>query len=196
MTTACSIHRQTVMIQSTSSDEYFSSQENLPTRNDTPGPSESRCSPAPEPEDPGTLVWHIRSAQTADPWGDAAHVDAVNDNNYPAGTWNPGDRERALAQLEWDQPVPVLDSNDLQPEQIDTSPPYFAREALAIPRAQFGHHSPAYDTRVPDPFAALRRNTIPFPTTRRICVPPVPFGQWPDESDSSDSSDESDRGRQ
>ncbi len=99
-------------------------------------------------------------------------------------------------QFEWDQPIPVLDNDDLQPEQIDASPPYFAREALAIPRTQYGHHSPAYETHVPDPFTALQRNTIPFPTTRRNWVPPVPFRQWPNESDTSDSSDKSDRGQQ
>ncbi len=110
------------------------------------------------------------------------------------GSWNPRDRERALAQIEWDSPVPVLDNNNLQPEQIDASPPYFAREALAIPRMRMGFHSPTYNVR--DPFATLRRNTIPFPTVRRNRVPPVPFGQWPDEPDTSDSSDEPDRGRQ
>ncbi len=92
-------------------------------------------------------------------------------------------------------PSPSSTTMTSKPEQIDASPPYFAREALAIPRAQFGHHSPAYDTRVTDPFAALRRNTIPFPTTRRNQILPVPFRQWPDESDTSESSSESDRGR-
>ncbi len=123
------------------------------------------------------------------------HVNIHNDPDYLTGSWNPGDRERALAQIEWDQPISVLDDDDLQPKQIDASPPYFAREALAIPRTQFGYHSPAYDVRAPDPFATLRQNTIPFPTTRRNQVPPVPFGQWSDKSDTSDSSDESDRGR-
>ncbi len=116
--------------------------------------------------------------------------------DYPSGSWNPGDRERALKQIEWDQPIPVLDNDDVPDEQIDASLPYFAREALAISRAQFGHHSPPYDVHVPDPFATLWRNTIPFPTMRRNRILPVPFGQWPDESDSSDSSTESDRERQ
>ncbi len=113
----------------------------------------------------GTSVWHIWSTQTADPWGEIAHAGADNDPNYPAGSWNSGDRERALAQIEWDQPILILDNDDLDPSQIDASPPYFAREALAIPRAQFGHHSPTYNAN--DPFAALQRNTIPFPTMRR-----------------------------
>ncbi len=193
MTTTCSLHRRMIMIRDTSSDEYLSSREDFPTRHDTEEP-DRRHSPTPEPEDPGTSAWHIRDAQAADPWGEAMPADADSDPDYPTGTWNPGDRERALAQIEWDLPVPVLDNDDLQPKQIDASPPYFTGEALAIPRARNGLHSPAYDVR--DPFAALRRNYIPFPTVRRNRIPPVPFGQWPDESDSSDSSDESDRGGQ
>ncbi len=196
MTNTRSIHRRTVTIRSTSSDEYFSSREDL-SRNNTPGTSSVvRRSPAPEPIDPGTSAWHIQSAQATDPWGEATNASTSNDPNYPVGSWNPGDRERALAQIKWDLPVPVLENDNLSIKQIDALPPYFAREALAIPRAQFGYHSPAYDTRAPDPFATLRRNTIPFPTTRRNQIPPVPFGQWPDKSDTSDSSSESDQGRQ
>ncbi len=64
----------------------------------------------------------------------ATHASPNNNPDYPAGSWNPGDRERALAQIEWDQPIPVLDSDNLQPEQIDASPPYFAREAIGHPQ--------------------------------------------------------------
>ncbi len=71
------------------------------------------------------------------------------------------------------------------------SPPYFTREALAVPRVRNGLHSPTYN--VTDPFAALWQNYIPFPTTRRNRIQAVPFGQWPDESDTSDSSDEPDQ---
>ncbi len=161
-TTTHSLHQRTFTIRSTSSNKYFLSQEDLLTRNDTTRSNERHRSPAAEPEDPGTSVWHIRAAEAADPWGDATLANPDNDPNYPAGSWNPGDRERALAQN--------------------------AREALAIPRTRNGYHSPAYD--VHDPFAPLRRNYIPFPTSRRGRIPPVPFGQWPNESDTSDSSDE------
>ncbi len=196
-TTTCSLHRRTFTIWSTPSDEHLSSREELPTQHNNEeldgrhsGGFDDRHPPAPKPEDPGTSEWHIRADQAHDPWGKAANADATNDPDYPVGTWNAGDRERALAQLEWDQPVPVLDNDDLQPEQINASPPYFARGALAILRARNGLHLPTYSCT--DPFAALRRNYIPFPTERRNRIPAVPFGQWPNESDASDSSDESD----
>ncbi len=81
----------------------------------------------------------------------------------------------------------------VEDEQIDASPGYFVQEALTAPRARTGVQSPRYNHH--DPFAPLRQNSIPFPTEGRRYVPPVPYGQWPDESDSSDSSTESDRGR-
>ncbi len=121
-TTTRSLHRRTITIQDPSSDgEYYSSREELLTGNDTAGLDGRRSRefddsrlPVPtigdsrhpwewddfhaanEPEDPGTLAWHIRAAEAAaDPWGDAAPSNAANDPNYPAGFWNPGDRERA-----------------------------------------------------------------------------------------------------
>ncbi len=145
-------------------------------------------------EDPGTLEWHIRGAQTAkDPWGDATPSDTANDPNYPAGSWNPGDRNRALVQNAEDEPVFATDNVYIEDKHIDALPPYFAREALAIPRTRTGLHSPNYS--VNDPFAALWRNYIPFPTVRRNQILPVPYGQWPSESDTSDSSNESDQER-
>ncbi len=195
MTTTCSIHRRTITIRSTSSDEYFSSREDL-TWNATLGPSQRRRSPTPDIIDPGTSEWHIWAAEAADAWGEATNASPNNDPDYPSGTWNEGDREAALAQIEWDQPVPILDEFEIPVKQIDASPPYFAQEALAVPRAQFRYHSPLYNTHDPGPFAALQQNTIPFPTTQRNRVPCVPFRQWPDESDTSNSSTESDRGRQ
>ncbi len=114
----------------------------------------------------------------------------------PAGSWEPGDRERAAAQNEQEAPDPIfaLDNVYVEDEHIDASPPYVTRGALAAPRSRTGLHSPTYSRT--DPFATLRRNYVPFPSSGRRYVPPVPFGQWPDESDTSDSSDESDRGRQ
>ncbi len=113
-----------------------------------------------------------------------------------AGSWEPGDRERAAAQNEQEAPDPIfaLDNVYVEDEHIDASPPYFIRAALAVPRSRTGLHLPNYDRH--DPFTALRRNSIPFPTQGRRYVPPVPFGQWPDESDASDSSTESFRGQQ
>ncbi len=190
------------------------SREELPTRNDTefdrPHSGEFDVShsltPAIEdrhhsrerdqPEDPGTSAWHIRSAEAiADPWGEAAPVEANDDPTYPSGTWNPGDRERALAQNEREASDPIFahDNVYVKDEYIDASPPYFIGAAMATPRSRTGVRSPCYDRN--DPFAALRRNSIPFPAEGRCYVPPVPFGQWPDESDTSDSSTESDRGR-
>ncbi len=190
-TTTRSLHRRTITVWDPSSNKYYSSREDSPTRNNTLRIDARHCSPTPKLEDPGTLAWHIQGAQNRDPWGETTDVEPHNDPDYRAGSWNPRDRERALAQIEWDLPIPVLDNDDLQPEQIDASLPYFTREALAISRTRNGLHSPAYN--VHDPFAALRQNYIPFPTTRRNQIPPVPFGQWPDESDTSDSSDEPDQ---
>ncbi len=85
----------------------------------------------------------------------------------PAGSWNAGDREQALAQNEQDADDPVFTTDNvyIEDEHIDASPPYFTREALATPRARTGLHSPSYSHT--DPFATLRRNYIPFPTARR-----------------------------
>ncbi len=198
-TTTCSLHRRTVTIRDPSSDEYYSSREELLTQNDTEGldshhPRELdiRRSPTPAIEDPGTSAWHIWSAQAAaDPWGNAAPTSAINNPDYPTGSWNPGDYERASAQNARDAPDPIFATDNvyIEDEHIDASPPYFRRGALAIPRARNGLHSPAYDRH--DPFAALQRNYIPFPTARRNQIQAVPFGQWPSESDTSDSSDES-----
>ncbi len=213
-TTTRSLHRQTITIRTPSSDgEYYLSREELPSHHDTEldrlrsGEFDISHSPTPviedrprswewdQPEDPGTSEWHIRAATTArDPWGEAAHAAATPDPAYPSGAWNPGDRERALAQNEQDAPGPFARDNVyVEDEQIDASLGYFIQEALTAPRARVGVRSPHYDRN--DPFAPLRRNSIPFPTERRRYVPPVPYGQWPDESDSSDSSTESDRGR-
>ncbi len=195
-TTTRSLHRRTVTIRSASSDEYHTSQEDLPTNHDTRELDECRL-PNPEPEDPGTSTWHIRAAQeAADPWGDAAPSNAANDPEYPTGAWAPGDRERALLQNKQQAPDPLftLDNVYIKDEHIDASPPYFTRAALAAPRSRAGPHSPHYSRA--DPFATLRQNSVPFPAERRRYILPVPFGQWPDESDTSDSSDESDRGRQ
>ncbi len=194
-TTTCSLHRRMFTIWSSSSDKYYSSQEELPTHHDTtgidrrhPGELDNHRSLTPAIEDPGTLEWHIWGAQNHDPWGNATHASPDNDPDYPAGTWNPGDREHALAQNAWDEPVFAANNVYIEDEQIDASPPYFTWEALAIPRTRTGPHSPSYS--VTDPFAALRRNYIPFSTVRRNRIPPVPYGQWPDESDTSDSSNE------
>ncbi len=190
-TTTRSLHRRAITIWDPSSDEYFSSREDLPTRNDT-GETGAGCqSPTPWLEDPGTSAWHIRGAQDRDPWGDAMHANPNNNPDYPSGTWNPGDRERAIAQNAENEPVFATNNVYIEDEHIDASPPYFTREALAIPRARAGLHSPSYSRT--DPFAALRRNYIPFPTTRRNQIPPVPYRQWPDKSDTSDSSDEPDQ---
>ncbi len=206
-TTTHSLHRRTITIRDPSpDDEYYSSREELPTHHDT-GLDNSRAQiPAIEdrqdpwewdqPEDPRTSEWHIRAAvPTRDPWGDAAPSTDARDPEYPAGAWNPGDRTRALAQNEQDAPGPFARDNVyIEDEQIDASPGYFVQQALTAPRARVGVRSPHYDRN--DPFTPLRRNSIPFPAEGRRYVPPVPFGQWPDESDTSDSSTESDRGRQ
>ncbi len=195
-TTTRSLHRRTVTIWDPSSDgEYYSSREELPTRNDT-REFDLHHSPTPWIEDPGTSAWHIRAAEAAaDPWGDAAPSNTTHNPEYPAGSWEPGDRERAIAQNEQDAPGPFARDNIyVENEHIDTLPPYITRAALAAPRARTGLHSPTYSRT--NPFTALRRNSIPFPTERRRYVLNVPFGQWPDESDSSDSSTESDWGRQ
>ncbi len=200
-TTTRSLHRRTITVRPPSSDrEYYSSREEGSPQHDTEldgrrsGELDIRRSPTPWPEDPGTSAWHIRAAEAADPWGNAAPSDAIADNEYPAGSWEPGDRERALAQNEQDTPGPFARDNvHVEDEQIDASPGYYIREALTAPRARTGVRSPRYDQN--DPFAPLRRNSIPFPTERRRYVPPVPFGRWPDDPDSSDSSTESDRGR-
>ncbi len=174
-------------------DEYYSSQEELSPDHDT-RELDGCHSPTPWPEDPGTLAWHIRAAEdAADPWGDAAPSNATNDPDYPTGSWEPGDRERAAAQNEQDAPSPFARDNVyIEDKHIDASPSYITRRALAAPRSRTGPHSPTYNRT--DPFAALRRNYIPFSPTGRRYVPPVPFGQWPDESNTSDSSDESDWG--
>ncbi len=114
--------------------------------------------PRPNPwlEDPGTSAWHIRGAQTADPWGNATPANADHDPDYPAGSWNPGDREQALMQNAWDEPVFATDNIYIEDKHIDASPPYFTREALAAPRARNEYHSPSYS--LTDPFAALRRS--------------------------------------
>ncbi len=194
MTTTRSLHRRTVTLRDPSSDgEYYSSREELPTTNDTRELDEHH-SPTPWLEDPGTSEWHIRGAQAADPWGGAASSDANNNPEYPAGSWEPGDRERAIAQNEQDAPGPFARDNVyIEDEHVNASPRYFVAEALLAPRARTTPRSPHYNRA--DPFAALRRNSIPFPTEGRHYIPPVPYGQWPDESDSSDSSTESDRGR-
>ncbi len=195
MTTTHSLHRRTFTIRDPSPDEYYSSREELSPDNDT-RELDGRRSPTPWLEDPGTSVWHIQGAQAADPWGDAMPSNATNDPDYPTESWNPGDRERAAVQNEQDNADPVFATDNvyIEDEHIDASPLYITRRALAAPRSRTGLHLPNYS--VTDPFAALRRNYVPFPTTGRHYVPPVPFGQWPDESDTSDSSDESDRGRQ
>ncbi len=152
-TTTCSLHRRTITIRDPSSDEYYSSQEELPTQHDT-GELNNCHSPIPEPEDPGTSVWHIWSAQATDPWGDATHANPDNDPDYPAGSWNPGDRERALAENARDEPVFASDNVYVEDEHIDASPPYITTRALAAPRARNGYHSPTYSRT--DPFAALQ----------------------------------------
>ncbi len=193
-TTTRSLHRRTVTIRDSSSDEYHSSREELPTLRDTREVGEHHTL-SPWPEDPGTSMWHIQATQAADPWGDAMPSDTDSDPDYPAGSWESGDRERALAQNEQEAPSPFArDKVYIEDEQIDASPGYYIREAITAPRARTGVRPPHYDQN--DPFAALRRNSIPFPAEGRRYVPPVPYGQWPDESDSSDSSTESDRGRQ
>ncbi len=206
-TTTRSLHRRTITIRDPSSDgEYYSSREEFPTRHHTE--LDARRSPAPviedrqipwewdQPEDPRTSEGHIRAATRAhDPWSGATYARAAPDPEYPSGTWNPGDRERALAQNERDAPGPFARDNVyVEDDQIDASPGYFVSQALTAPRARTGVRSPGYERN--DPFAPLRRNSIPFPAEGRRYVPPVPYGQWPDESDSSDSSTESDRGRQ
>ncbi len=208
-TTTRSLHRRAITIRDPSPDgEYYSSREELPTNHDTECDErrsneldvraiERRPSPrgGDGPEDPGTSAWHIRSAEAAaDPWGGAATANADNDPEYPTGSWEPGDRERALAQNEQDAAGPFARDNVyVEDESIDASPGYFIREALHAQRARTGVQAPRYSQH--DPFAALRRNSIPFPTERRRYIPPVPYGQWPDDPDSSDSSTESDRGQ-
>ncbi len=90
--TTRSLHRQTVTIRTPSPDEYYSSREELTPNNDT-RELDGRRSPSPWLEDPCTSAWHIRGAQEADPWGNAAPSSAANDPDYPTGTWNPGDVE-------------------------------------------------------------------------------------------------------
>ncbi len=152
------------MIRDPSSDEYYSSREELPTSNDTRELDRRRSwefdirrSPTPNIEDPGTSAWHIRAAQAAaDPWGNAVPSDAINDPDYSTGTWNAGDRERALAQNEQDADDPVFATNNVyvKDKHIDASSPYITRGALAAPRSRTGLHSPTYSRT--DPFAALR----------------------------------------
>ncbi len=106
---------------------------------------------------------------------------------------DPGIPETENARNESDL-VFATDNVYLKDEHVDASPPYFTRAVLATPRARIGPRSPTYDPN--DPFAALQRNSVPFPTMRRRYIPPVPFRQWPDKSDASDSSTESDQQRQ
>ncbi len=153
-TTTHSLHRRTITIRDPSSNEYYSSREELPTPHDTE--LDRRRSLTPAIEDPGTSAWHIRAAQaTADPWGDAVPSNTANDPDYPAGSWNAGDAERARAQNEQNTPDPfAADNVYIEDKHIDASPPYITRNAMAAPRSRAGPHSPNYSHT--DPFAALQ----------------------------------------
>ncbi len=138
MTTTRTLHRRTVMLWTPSSDgEYYSSREELrpttiPSLTDVARGSSTTVTPqhpslrtgavpgsgnylrTPGPQR-GTYGLHRQQ----DPWGDAAPTNTNHDPEYPAGSWEPGDRERALAQNEQEAPGPFARDNGLHRGRTD-----------------------------------------------------------------------------
>ncbi len=152
-------HKCMTTIWRSPSDKYFSSWEDLPPRNTTPGPSNVHQTPTLEPN-LTTEARHIWFEEI-DPWASTENAVPDPDPEYPTGVWNADNFPGRYTDR--DQPVAILDLPD-EPELHDPSPPYFLCQALDLSRSRPGLLHPKPTDHRPDPFAHLRRNTIPFPS--------------------------------